>query len=293
VQRSIPDDPATLVATLDGAAGRRAVTGAGGRVVWRAWGSGPPLVLVHGASGSWTHWIRNIPALAARFTVWIADLPGFGDSHDVPEPHTAEVLAEAVATGVAALLPSTGVRMAGFSFGSIVAGLAAARLGPHVVDLVLIGPGGLALPIAATALTLQRLPPGAGEAEAREVHRANLRTLMLADPAAADDLAVHVQMDNVRRTRFRSGTIPASGVLLPALPAIRAPLTAVYGERDAFVAPDLEARRTVLTARRPDVEFRVVPGAGHWVIYEAAGTMNRMLLEIFSRARPGDRRDRP
>src|SRR3990172_888777 len=32
-----------------------------GTMVWRVWGSGEPLVLFHGGSGSWTHWIRNIP----------------------------------------------------------------------------------------------------------------------------------------------------------------------------------------------------------------------------------------
>jgi hypothetical protein len=55
------------------------------------------------------------------------------------------------------------------------------------------------------------------EEDAREVHRANLCTLMLGDPAAAADLAVHLQVDNVRRTRFKSGDIPSSDVLLRAL----------------------------------------------------------------------------
>ena len=44
----------------------------------------PPLVLFHGGSGSWTHWVRSIgPLLEAGHDVWAVDLPGFGDS-DVP-----------------------------------------------------------------------------------------------------------------------------------------------------------------------------------------------------------------
>jgi len=32
-------------------------------MVWRLWGAGAPVLLLHGGSGSWTHWLRNIPAL--------------------------------------------------------------------------------------------------------------------------------------------------------------------------------------------------------------------------------------
>jgi pimeloyl-ACP methyl ester carboxylesterase len=43
-------------------------------------GAGRPLVLVHGGHGSWLHWVRNIEALSAKRTLWIPDLPGYGDS---------------------------------------------------------------------------------------------------------------------------------------------------------------------------------------------------------------------
>ncbi len=43
------------------------------------------MVLLHGGSGSWTHWIRNIPMLlACGRQVWAQDLPGFGDSASPP-----------------------------------------------------------------------------------------------------------------------------------------------------------------------------------------------------------------
>jgi pimeloyl-ACP methyl ester carboxylesterase len=103
---------------------------------------------------------------------------------------------------------------------------------------------------------------------------------MLADPAAADDLAVHLQAENLRRARFRSGTIPTSDVLLRALPAVRARLAVVFGERDAFAVPYLDERRATFERLQPGLEFRVVPGAGHWVIYEAAGVIDRALGEL-------------
>ena len=41
-----------------------------GSLAWRRWGEGVPIVLAHGGSGSWTHWIKTIPELAKRFTVY-------------------------------------------------------------------------------------------------------------------------------------------------------------------------------------------------------------------------------
>jgi pimeloyl-ACP methyl ester carboxylesterase len=278
-------------ALIDARARRHLTRFPGGRMVWRRWSQGPPVVLLHGASGSWTHWVRNIPALAERCTVLAPDMPGFGDSDDLPEPHTAERLAQAVCEGLDAVVPPPAtLALAAFSFGSIVAGVTAARLGTRVSQLILVGAGGLGLPIEAAGLRLQRFTPGMSETAMRGVHRANLKMLMLGDPAAADDLAVDLQIENVRRTRFKSGDIPASDVLLRALPALRAPLTAMWGERDAFVAPRLDDRRRVVQRVYPHADIRVLPGAGHWAIYEAAETVNRALLEIVSPARAGGSR---
>src|SRR5690606_94454 len=68
--------PAATVARIDRTAERRTTPCGDGHLVWRLWGNGPPLVLLHGAFGSWTHWLRNIPALAARFRVIAPDMPG-------------------------------------------------------------------------------------------------------------------------------------------------------------------------------------------------------------------------
>jgi pimeloyl-ACP methyl ester carboxylesterase len=112
------------------------------------------------------------------------------------------------------------------------------------------------------------------------VHRENLHILMIADAARIDDLAVHVQAENLRRARFRSGAIPTSDVLLRVLPAIRARLGGIWGSRDAFAAPFIEERRRTLAAVQPGVDFRVIEGAGHWAIYEAPEAANVALLEM-------------
>ena len=73
-------NPADIVAAFEERSRRFETPCGEGRIVWRVWGSGPPLLLTHGGGGSWLHWIRNIDALAQERTVWAVDLPGYGDS---------------------------------------------------------------------------------------------------------------------------------------------------------------------------------------------------------------------
>jgi pimeloyl-ACP methyl ester carboxylesterase len=43
-------------------------------------GEGPPLVFIHGLSGSWPNWLEQLPVLADEHRVVAMDLPGFGHS---------------------------------------------------------------------------------------------------------------------------------------------------------------------------------------------------------------------
>lgn len=274
--------PPLTVCRLDTTAVRLTTPCGSGRLVWRAWGCGRPLVLLHGATGSWTHWIRNVAALGERFRVLVPDLPGYGDSDAPPDPPTADTVADVVSAGLDLVVPPPAVvDLAGFSFGGIIGGLIAARQGTRIGTLVLLGSNGMALSRGHLP-PLRRLAPGLTDEAERAVHRANLAALMFGDPARVDDLAVHVQVENARRSRFRSTGIPESDVLLRALPAVRARLAAVWGGRDAFTVPHLEERRRTLAAFQPDVDFRVIPDAGHWAPYEADHAVNEALIEILA-----------
>ena len=100
------EDPAAEEQRIESLATRTVTRGASGAMVWRAWGAGPPLVLLHGASGSWTHWVRNVLPLAERFRVLAPDMPGYGESDAPPEPHTADRLADLVTAGIDQILPA-------------------------------------------------------------------------------------------------------------------------------------------------------------------------------------------
>ena len=70
-----------------------------GRIFARVGGKGPPLLLLHGFSETHVMWHRVAPQLADKFTLIIADLPGYGWS-DMPDsdkdhtPYTKRAMAQ-------------------------------------------------------------------------------------------------------------------------------------------------------------------------------------------------------
>jgi haloacetate dehalogenase len=79
-----------------------------GRIFARVGGKGPPLLLLHGFSETHVMWHRVAPQLADRFTLIIADLPGYGWS-DMPEsdsdhtPYTKRAMAQTMVEAMEAL----------------------------------------------------------------------------------------------------------------------------------------------------------------------------------------------
>ena len=250
-----------------------------GRLVWHSWGSGPTLVLLHGGYGSWTHWIRNVLPLSRQFCVIAADLPGLGESATPPEPWTADGLAAIIVAGINQIVPhDEELRLAGFSFGGVIGGSVAAQLGDRLRSFTVVGSNGLGLERSPTPL--RRVPPDAAESEEFATHRYNLNQLMIADPDKIDELALYLQKTNHARARMRSRRFSRSGALIEALPKIRARLDGIWGERDATAYPHLDQRARILRNVQPAARFAVVPGAGHWVQYEAADRFNPLLAEF-------------
>ena len=250
-----------------------------GSMAWREWGEGPPLVLLHGGYGSWTHWLRNIEALGAHYRVIAADLPGLGDSATPPGPITPEGLAAIISRGLDEVLPD-GERfhLVGFSFGAMLGSVVAAARGAQVRSMTLVGSASMGLRRA----PMQPMQPARRHMSPSEVlalQRANLGILMFADPAHIDDLAVHLQSENVARARVKSRRFAPLDLLGAVLPRIAAPLGGIWGERDITAYPWVEDRCDMLRRIQPDAFFAIVPGAGHWVMYEAAEAFNRVLLD--------------
>jgi 2-hydroxy-6-oxonona-2,4-dienedioate hydrolase len=249
-----------------------------GHMIWRCWGAGRPVALLHGGAGSWRHWIRNIPVLASRFRVLAPDLPGLGESASLPEPWSPGASAAIVAEGLGQILDSREqVDLVGFSAGSLVAGAVAEQLGQQCRMLVLVGASGLGVRRAPVAL--EKIRGKTGERR-RIAHHHNLAQLMIADPRHIDEQAIAIQEWNTVHARVNSVGFAESGVLRDSLPNLRGRLGAVWGAEDAVARGSLTERLAALRALRPDVEIHIIPSAGHWVAYEAATAFNAILVAM-------------
>ena len=264
---------------------RRHATPCGdGELVWHAWGreDAEPLVLLHGGSGSWTHWIRNVEALAAAGRrVVVPDLPGFGDSARPPGGQDADFVAPAVADGLLRLLGDVAVDVVGFSFGGLTGALLAAAHPQRVQHLVLVGAPGLGL--RSKRLVLRSWRQEAEASERLAAHRSNLATLMLHREEAIDDLAVALQAANVPRDRMHRRKLALTDILLQKLPEIRCPVDAIYGEKDALYVETLQQIEPLLKKAPRFGELAFVQGAGHWVQYESPEPFHAELLRLLQR----------
>ena len=257
------------------------------RRVWRAWGRGDPVVLLHGGYGSWTHWTRNVAALARTRRVLVPDTPGFGNS-DLPGVMEAATIVASLWADLDMLIGGATVDLVGFSYGGGLGGEMAGCRPARVGRLVLVGSGGLGLPYGSREELVQWRGldlPGRWAA-----HRRNLQLLMLARPESADELAVSLQAANAERAKFNSKKL-RGGINLPrALAGKHVPVAGIWGERDFTLGGlPIALREEVIRGLDPAAEWVVLPGMGHWVQYEAHEGFNAILTGLLDRRRPWGR----
>lgn len=256
-----------------------------GQMVWHRWspaapGKHLPVVLLHGGSGSWTHWLRNIDALVdSGREVLAADLPGFGDSALPSRGRDADALPEPVEAGLRVLLGDGACDMLGFSFGGMVAGLLAAQFPARVARLVLVAAPGLGL-AARNTITLTAWRHLSDPAEREAAHRGNLAALMLYRPEAISALALRLHTDNTLRDRMKGRRLAYTDILARALVEVHCPVHAVYGREDALYRQRQEALAPALQAAPDFRGMHWVEGAGHWVQFEQPAAFDALLRAL-------------
>jgi 2-succinyl-6-hydroxy-2,4-cyclohexadiene-1-carboxylate synthase len=248
-------------------------------------GHGPPLLLLHGFTGSSESWGAVLPALAERFRVLALDLPGHGQTDAPPDP--ARYAMEAVAADIAALLPAldvSRVHLLGYSMG----GRLALYFARHYPGLI-------------TSLTLESASPGLATAAERSDRTA-------ADNALAGWIEAHSLSEFVARwealplfdsqrrlpadvreqqRKLRLGNSPQGlanslrGMgtgrqpsLWAELAQVAAPTLLLAGELD----PKFRAINEQMAAVMPNVQLTIVAGAGHTVHLEQPGDFTARVL---------------
>ena len=276
-------DPAAVIAAVEARSERLETSHMHCTMVWHRWEGPtdkPPLVLLHGGFGSWTHWIKNIPALAARTTVIAADLPGLGDSGDIGRPDRIDPIAEIVGNGIDELLATDQTYdIACFSFGTVAGAHVAARHGARCRSFTAVGGAGFG-PLHYIVAGIQVPDPRLPDSEIDAVHRNNLKLLMLAHDESIDPLALHIHRQNIERGRMRSRRISLSNATVDALPEIKGRIGGIWGALDS-TGGSVEAiieRRDIFRAQQGDCLFDIVDDAGHWIMYETPETFNDRLL---------------
>jgi pimeloyl-ACP methyl ester carboxylesterase len=250
--------------------------------VWHVWNKGAKdkLVLLHGGSGSWTHWLRNITVLSAAREVWALDIPGFGDSQLPPQASDVDDLVPYVIEGMRVIAEGEALDVIGFSFGGLLAGFIAATDRSIVRSLILVGVPALGL--TGTPLALRGLRSDMKELEVQVVVRHNLKVMMIANEDMINSETLELQQKNIARDRLKRRRIARGDAMLRLQKDWSCPVFAIWGELDALYKGRIDEVRERL--KDCDLrEFNIIPNAGHWVQYEQATAFNACILKILDR----------
>jgi len=258
-------------------------------MVWREWGEGSPIILLHGGFGSWTHWIRNIPALSAHHRVLVPDMLSFGESDDLPDGHPIEMMTKALMNGVESLIqPIEKINIVGFSFGTLPAStLARAIREKHSVlqgQLVLTAPAGLGLSVGRLS-QLQSIRTSESDSETREIIRQNLNTMMIDDPSKITEETIDLQIANVARKRLTAKPVSRSELLIKTCNNLQLDnINIIYGTKDVYKMRTEPAYSKALVKVHPGLVIHEIEGAGHWAQYENPKAFNAIVQRCLSDA---------
>ncbi len=319
-----PDDPAAAELQRLSQQGQCLRLGPAGQgLLWRRFGAGPPLLLLHGGHGSGWHWARNIEALAADHEVLVPDMPSFGESADLPgAPHDGdrlERLVQALQAGLTELLPRpVAIDLVGFSFG----GLVAAHLAAH---LAVSSGTSLATSLATPSAAHPRnaddhntvVEPGTVTRSLHLVRRLALigpaghgtrrrTTVPLLDWRVPDPAARRAALlQNLQSFMFhRAGSADALALHIheQACMATRFRSKALSMRSDLMPALQVWGGPLLalwgehdvtcvpvelgpwMAGQLPGMQWQVLPEAGHWLAYEEAPAVNQRLLAWFGAA---------
>jgi pimeloyl-ACP methyl ester carboxylesterase len=280
---------------------QRWVTIDGRRVNVIELGSGPPVVFIHGLSGSWQNWLEQLPVFARDHRVITFDLPGFGAS----EMPREKITIRGYGRFVDALLDELGVSSAaavGNSMGGFIGIELAIRFPQRVERLVLVSAAGLSIEylrneraLAVLGAIENRLAAYSGWVASRSdalARRPGARRMIFGIVAHRPDRLPGPLIAEQVRGSGKPGFLPALDALTDypirdRLGEIACPTLIVWGAEDKLVP-----------ARDADEFARLIPNSrkvvwqqtGHVAMLERPEAFNA-LVQAFLAEEPGERVD--
>jgi pimeloyl-ACP methyl ester carboxylesterase/catechol 2,3-dioxygenase-like lactoylglutathione lyase family enzyme len=245
-------------------------------------GSGPLLVLIHGAEADRKSFAPVLPALSQHFTCLTYDQRDTGDTRNPPQDYTAADLADDAAALLASLAPEAHVW--GNSYGGMVAQELALRH-PRAVDALILG------------VTFQR---GASALANPELFQA-LRQRQQSDPNARLELLslFFSPQTAERRPELIRDALEAFSQRAPDIQARRTRVTQQFNSEGRLAG--IQARTLVLGAMQdrvidpvsswrmaqeiPAATLTLLGGVGHALAFEAPERVARVITD-FLRAQP-------
>lgn len=259
----------------------------GARLHYYRAGAGEPVIMIHGggpgAMGI-SNYRRNIEALARDFTVYVIDLPGYGQS-DNTIGDTG--IFESLATSVLSFMDELGIEKASFVGNSLGGGTSlkiAVKAPARVVRLVLMGTGGsTAVFTPMPTEGLQRmLSFYDGEGPTLDKLKRVIDLLVFDPSQITPDLL---------EERLKAATDPKT-MSKPPLSKRghlsdeiwREPLSQlshetllVWGREDRVVPLD---SAFILMKSLPNANLHVFPKCGHWAQWEKADAFNALVARF-------------
>ena len=254
-------------------------------------GRGPAVVLVHGLGGFAESWRHNVPALAARATVYAVDLPGFGRSGKPSARYDLPYFARVLHAFVDSLgVPQ--VALVGHSMGGAVCVTYALTHPARVERLALLGAivPGFRFPLSGR----YRLATTRGVGEALAL--CACAPLIRAAIARCFWTPVRAEVDFLVDTHYQIRTSPAARAawlaavralrtdlvehrddFRRALPTLDLPVLLVHGRQDVAVPP---AHCADAVEGLPHAAVRWLDGCGHFPHIEHGPVVNGWLGEF-------------
>jgi pimeloyl-ACP methyl ester carboxylesterase len=257
-------------------------------------GEGPPVVFVHGLSGSWQNWLEQLPVLAREHRVVAIDLPGFGAS-PMPSQEISISSYARMLDGLLGMLDIDAAAVVGNSMGGFVGAELAIAFPQRVERLVLVSAAGIstfAEPRVTRAFPALRRTERIAAAGAAWVasksdavaRRARLRQAALAIVARhPTQLPAPLAAEQIRGAG-KPGFLQALGAIIgydvrERLPELACPTLIVWGEGDRLISV---ADADVFAELIPDSRRVIFEDTGHVAMLERPASFNAVLEEFLA-----------